>query len=188
MRLSSLPPDSSKVTTTSVPCADSRGRFHQEISVTHAPAKLAPGVVSVVIHVGGVERIGDQTLACILREEVVGLARIDADHAVAPLLLHLAEAEEGHVAAGIVTSSSRATCCAEKVPGASAVGKFLRILFEVEAGGDQAIGDRLCARRRLESSPACRRGSVRGDGCRSRFPRPSPDNSDRTDETGHGSW
>ena len=104
MRLSALPPDSSKVTTTKRSLAQLlREAFIQKLFHPRA-GDLDVRVVAVVVHVGRVEGIGDQALARVLHEEVVGLAGVDANHAVAPLRLHFTKTEKGDVASRVVAA------------------------------------------------------------------------------------
>ena len=142
MRLSALPPDSSKVTTTKVPFRSFSGkRFIEELFHPRA-GDLDVGVVAVVIHVGRVEGIGDQPLAGVLHEKVVGLAGVDTNHAVAPLRLHFAKTEKRYVASRVV-AAFLGHMLRRNVPWASSVGQLLGVLLEIETGGDEAIGDGL---------------------------------------------
>ena len=101
---------------------------------------LRAGVVAVMVQIGSVEGISNQAFFCVLHEEIVGLAGVDANHTIAPLLLDLAKAEKRHMAPYVVAPFV-GNMLGGKVPWASLVGQFLGILFEVEAGSDQAVGD-----------------------------------------------
>src|ERR1700686_1005982 len=101
---------------------------------------LRAGVVAVMVQIGSVEGISNQTFFCVLHEEIVRFAGVAANAALAPFLLHLAKAEQWHVAPGVIASFV-GNMLGGIIPWTSLVGEFFRILLEVEAGGDQAVSD-----------------------------------------------
>ena len=125
--------------------------------------------MAVMHHVWRVEGIGDQSFIGILHEEVFRASGVDADDAVAPFLLDLAKAQEGHMAADIVSPILRYVP-AGQIPGAGPVRQLLGVLFEVESRGDQAVSDGavLCISGKVQLVVRDVAGAVVGSKIRSR--------------------
>src|SRR5580700_413915 len=64
-------------------------------------------IVAVMVHVGGVQGVGDESPLRVFDEKVIGLAGVHANHPVAPLLLHLAKAKERNVTPRIIAGFAR---------------------------------------------------------------------------------
>ncbi len=97
-------------------------------------------VMAVVIRIRRIEGIRNQPLLCVLDKKIVRLGRVDPNHAIAPFFLYFLKTQERdmtpHVVAAFVGDMQ-----AGNLPRTVSQRKLLRILLEVEAGSEQAVGN-----------------------------------------------